>query len=315
MARPHVTVTGLGPGGEDLIPPGTGELLSSASAAFLRTSRHPSASAFLGTSYPKIATFDRHYEAAEAFEEVYERIVEDLVTAAQAVAASGGQVVYAVPGSPLVAERTVELLRADGRVDVTLVPAVSFLDLAWARLGVDPVAAGVRLVDGTRFAVEAAGARGPLLVAQCWSPGVLSDVKLAIGDAEVPSDAAVTVLHHLGLDDELVAVVAWPEIDRAVVPDHLTTLWIPRLVDPIAGELAALDELVRRLRRECPWDRQQTHTSLEPHLLEEAYEVLEAIDALDRARHGARGDAEHLAAIHLEEELGDVLFQVFLHSR
>jgi tetrapyrrole methylase family protein/MazG family protein len=336
MARPRVTVVGLGPAGEDLIPPRTRELLSSAATVFLRTSRHPAASAFIGpdqsapawgrpgraapaAARPAVATFDHHYDEAETFDEVYERIVADLVTAAQVVSTGAGQVVYAVPGSPLVGERTVELLRADPRVDVVVVPAMSFLDLAWTRLGVDPLAAGVRLVDGTRFAVEAAGERGPLLVAQCWSQSVLSEVKLAIGEVEASGGVTVTVLHHLGLDDEVVAVVPWQELDRAVVPDHLTTLWVPELGARVAGELAALDELVRRLRHDCPWDREQTHSSLARHLLEEAYEVLEAIDVLELAEDDARaegdGDAERRATLHLEEELGDLLFQVFFHSR
>ncbi len=336
MARPHITVVGLGPAGEELIPAKTRELLSTATAAtatatatvYLRTSRHPSAAAFVGSAPPgtpgsAIATFDHHYDESDSFDEVYDRIVADLVAAAQEMPRGGADVVYAVPGSPLVAERTVELLRADQRVDVTLVPAVSFLDLVWARLGVDPVAAGVRLVDGTRFAVEAAGERGPLLVAQCWSQAVLSEVKLAIGETEVTPDVTVTVLHHLGLHDEVVVDVPWHELDRAVEADHLTTLWVPRLAAPVAGELAALDDLVRRLRRDCPWDRQQTHSSLERHLLEEAYEVLDAIEALDGAQHGSAAgdgaevgdDAERRATTHLEEELGDLLFQVFFHSR
>jgi len=345
LARPRITVLGLGPAGADMLPPATRERLLSATTAFLRTARHPAASALLDASGASghIATFDHHYHEAATFDEVYKRIVADLVTAAQVVSADGGEVVYAVPGSPLVAERTVELLRQDPRVDVTVVPAMSFLDLAWARLGVDPVAAGVRLVDGTRFAVEAAGERGPLLVAQCWSARVLSEVKLAIGEDDPPSEISVTVLHHLGLHDEVVAVVPWHELDRAAVPDHLTTLWVPRLAAPVAGELAALDELTRRLRRDCPWDRQQTHASLERHLLEETYEVLEAIDVLGQVEKrgdavpehehdpatqaypeaGARpegdpaaeAEAERQAVLHLEEELGDLLFQVFLHSR
>ncbi len=333
LARPRITVLGLGPAGADMLPPGTRERLLSATTAFLRTARHPAASALLdaGGASGRLATFDHHYDEAATFDEVYERIVADLVTAAQVVSVDGGEVVYAVPGSPLVAERTVELLRQDQRVDVTVVPAMSFLDLAWARLGVDPVAAGVRLVDGTHFVVEAAGERGPLLVAQCWSAQVLSEVKLAVGEDDPPPQVTVTVLHHLGLRDEVVAVVPWHELDRAVVPDHLTTLWVPRLAAPVAGELAALDELTRRLRRDCPWDRQQTHASLERHLLEETYEVLEAIDALDaldalggpgnqdEASAGpeaaAAAEAERQAVVHLEEELGDLLFQVFLHSR
>ena len=104
-----------------------------------------------------------------------------------------GEVLYAVPGSPLVAERTVELLRADGRVEVEVVPGLSFLDLAWARLAIDPLAAGVRLVDGHRFAEEAAGQAGPFLVAQC-------DSRLVLSTSSWLSTTALTspVLQHLG---------------------------------------------------------------------------------------------------------------------
>lgn len=303
--RPSITVVGLGPAGPDLRTEAAEQALRRASRAFVRTRHHPAA-ADLGDA---VASFDHHYEEASTFEDVYRRIVDDLVEAAS----GGGDVVYAVPGSPLVAERTVELLRADPRVELTVVPAVSFLDLVWERLGVDPLAAGVRLVDGTRFAVEAAGERGPLLVAQCWSSAVLSEVKLAV-DTEAPTEPlTATLLRHLGLPDEQVVTVPWDELDRTLGPDHLTSVWVPRLAAPVAGEMAALDGLVRRLRQDCPWDREQTHASLTRHLLEEAYEVIDAVDELTRAE--ARGGADAEAVDHLEEELGDLLFQVFFHSR
>jgi tetrapyrrole methylase family protein/MazG family protein len=214
-----------------------------------------------------------------------------------------------VPGSPAVAERTVELLLADDRVAVEVLPALSFADLAWVRLGIDPVERGVRLVDGHRFEIEATGERGPLLVAQCDDRHVLSDVKLVLGDAAGGAggdDVAVTVLQRLGLPDEEIVELPWPELDRVVRPDHLTSLYVPRLATPLASETAAFAEVVRRLRAECPWDRQQTHQSLRHHLLEESYEVLEALDHLD-VEAGEGFDA-------LEEELGDLLFQVFLHA-
>ena len=190
-----------------------------------------------------------------------------------------------------------------------MVPALSFLDLAWARLQVDPIALGVRVVDGQRFDVEAAGQRGPLLVAQCDSALVLSDVKLALDGGIDPclgAEATVTVLQRLGLPDERVFEVPWPELDRAVSPDHLTSLYLPALAAPVAGEVQRLVDLVARLRDDCPWDRKQTHESLRRHLLEESYEVLEAIDDLDVV--AATGYD------HLSEELGDLLFQVAFHS-
>ncbi|MBO0715293.1 MAG: MazG family protein, partial [Acidimicrobiales bacterium] len=135
-----------------------------------------------------------------------------------------------------------------------------------------------------------------------WSTAVLSDIKLTVDD-EPPEP--VVVLQRLGLADEAVFPLSWAELDREVRPDHLTSLYIPRMAEPIAPELARVVELVRTLRARCPWDREQTHASLARHLLEETYEVLEAIDHLGE-------DGTGYAA--LEDELGDLLLQVCLHS-
>ena len=143
---------GLGPAGPEFI---TAAALAAWNGVapqrrFTRTDRHPSVAA-LGSH----SSFDSHYDVATSLDGVYPSIVEGLVAKATEHA-EAGPIVYAVPGSPFVAERTVELLRCDSRVEVVIEPALSFLDLAWARLGVDPLAAGVRLVDGHRFATEAA---------------------------------------------------------------------------------------------------------------------------------------------------------------
>jgi tetrapyrrole methylase family protein/MazG family protein len=309
--RPRIVVCGLGPAGPDLVTAAALDAAARIPHRYLRTTRHPAAVA-VGEAH----SFDHLYEAAEDIEDVYRGIVSALVDAARA----HGEVLYAVPGSPAVAERTVELLIARGGavdgadVAVDVVPALSFADLAWVRLGIDPLAQGVRLVDGHRFDAEAAGERGPLLVAQCDTRHVLSDVKLAVGDAldAGAGTATVTVLQRLGLPDESVRELPWDELDRSVEPDHLTSVWVPQLAAPVAGEVAAFAAVVRRLRAECPWDREQTHQSLRRHLLEEAYEVLEAIDHLDaEAGPGSGpGDAFDL----LEEELGDLLFQVVFHA-
>jgi tetrapyrrole methylase family protein / MazG family protein len=301
--RPRVVVCGLGPAGADLMTGAARQAVARARApegggCFLRTRRHPAADA------PELAgapSFDQLYESAPTIDEVYTGIVEALVAAAVA----RGEVTYVVPGSPAVAEHTVELLRADERVAVEVVPALSFVDLTWVRLGIDPLAEGVRLVDGHRFEEEAAGERGPLLVAQCDTRGVLSAIKLALGDA-TPEPPPVTALQRLGLPDESVTTLAWDGLDRVVEPDHLTSVYVPRLAAPVAGEVAHFAEVVRRLRADCPWDRQQTHHTLRRHLLEESYEVLEAIDHVD-VEAGTGFD-------HLEEELGDLLFQVVFHA-
>ncbi len=318
--RPALTVCGLGPGGEDHLTEGARRLLAGDRPRILRTSRHPTA--HLAGPAP---SFDELYERHDTFDEVYTAIVAELASRAEAE-----PLLYVVPGSPLVLEETVRRLRDDDRLDVEVVPGLSFLDLVWARLGIDPVEAGVRLVDGHRFAVEAAGERGPLLVAHVHAAWVLSDIKLA---SEGLDDEGVVVLQGLGTDRETVTEVAWSDLDRAVRPDHLTTLYIPRLAQPVAGELAATVALMHRLRQECPWDQAQDHASLRPYLLEESHEVLEALDGLvtvvgdetEVAVDGGSGadddsgadlvDGATLEAYALlEEELGDLWFQILFHA-
>ncbi len=309
-ARPIVTVVGLGPAGPDLLTAATTAAIAAIGVRFIRTTRHPAA-----VAVPDAVSFEHHYEASCTVEGVYQAIVEDLVAAAGA----HGQVLYAVPGSPAVAERTVELLRADERVATEVLPALSCLDLTWARLGVDPLASGVRVVDGHRFSVEAAGERGPLLVLQCDRAEVLVDIKLSVDDLDdpgSPGDLAgivpvgrdapvVTVLQRLGLPDERIETIPWEALDR-VVPDHLTSLWIAEMAVPVGRELVRFAELVHTLRERCSWDRVQTHVTLRPYLVEEAYEVLDAIDGLNPESAASWG--------HLSEELGDLLFQVYFHA-
>lgn len=310
MNGTRLVVVGIGPAGADLVAEGVTRRISRASRVFLRTARHPSSQVVFDSACTSVITFDDIYETAHAFEDVYHEIVEDLVEAVEN-SPGGGEVVYAVPGSPLVAEKTVALLRADARIEVEIVPGISFLDLVWERVGTDPVSSSVRVVDGVDFGPQAAGERGPLVVAQVYSRSILSSIKIALDDPP-PGDSAVTVLHHLGLSDERVAKVRWEELDRldGLEPDHLTSLWIPELAIPVASEIVRLEELVRTLRTNCPWDREQSHGSLARHLLEEAYEALDAIE--DVAAAGP--DVPEQAISHLEEELGDLAFQVVFHS-
>jgi tetrapyrrole methylase family protein/MazG family protein len=300
MARGLVRVVGLGPGRPGLLTREALDAIEATPVRWLRTNRHPSASAL-----PGARSFDYLYEQASSLEEVYAGIVEALVRSAT----EEGPVLYGVPGSPLVAERTVELLRADGRVETEVLPGVSFAELAFLRLGVDPVEAGVRLVDGRRFAEEVAGERGPFLVSHCDSPVVLSGLKLAVGavlDAcPGVTGPELTVLQRLSLPDEAVFTLPWEDLDREVEPDHLTSVWVPKLAASFAEEMVRLEQLGRTLRARCPWDRQQTHKSLTRYLIEEAYETVDAIEELGPGGEGYE---------HLEEELGDVLFQVVFHS-
>ncbi len=288
-----ITVVGIGPGDPGLVTQETVAAMVDHPVRFLRTKRHPTAGLVRNAT-----SFDDVYETAETFDAVYAAITDRLVEADE----RHGRVLYAVPGSPLVLEQTVRRLRL-APVVLRVLPAVSFLDLAWDRLGIDPVEERVRLIDGHTFAHSAAGDSGPLLVAHAHANWVLSDIKLAV-DAG-PEQRAV-ILQGLGTPAERVEEVRWPDLDRTVVADHLTSVYLPEVTAPVAGELVRSVELMHRLRQDCPWDREQTHRSLRRHLLEETYEVLEAIDGVDEAS----GQGYH----HLQEELGDLWFQVLFHA-
>lgn len=96
------------------------------------------------------------------------------------------------------------------------------------------------------------------------------------------------------------AVVRRSEVDSADSEDPIVEIMLGSY-DPPGARLLDLVTVMDRLRRECPWDREQTHASLVRYLVEEAYETIEAIESGDRD--------------HLREELGDLLLQVLFHSR
>ena len=298
MIRPTVRVVGLGPGELDLATERSLRLIREGPVVRLRTRVHPGAPA-LGD----LESYDSWYEEADSFESLYARIVADLVRLA--TSSPNGEVVYVVPGSPVVAERTVELLRREDSVRTVCEPAVSVIDVACAALGRDPMAAGLRIVDALG-SIEPLRGPGPLLLMQTYAPEVMTSV----ADRLAP-DTVVTVLHHLGLDDEVIVEMRASELAGFAHADHLTSLWVEGL--RTAGE--ATDDLVsfmRRLRSECPWDIEQTHASLTRHLLEEAYEALDALETFVRLdADGGAGDEE---VAHVEEELGDLLFQIVFHA-
>ncbi len=295
---PRIVVVGLGPGADDHVTAATRAAIERIPHRFLRTAVHPSAHLV-----PDARSFDHLYEVADRFDDLYPEIAVQLVDAA----GEHGEILYAVPGSPLVLERTVRLLLDEERVEVEVLPAMSFLDVAWARLGVDPVEAGVTLVDGHRFATDAAGADGALLIAHTHADWVLSDIKLAIDDPDGELDQLpVTILQALGTADEHVVETTWSGLDRTLAADHLTSIYVPHLPRSPAAGYARFHQLARTLRERCPWDIEQTHTSLVPFLIEETYELVDAIQALD--------PDDPATDELLIEELGDVLYQIEFHA-
>ena len=117
------------------------------------------------------------------------------------------------------------------------------------------------------------------------------------------TDRAVVISLDVAVDRALLAA-HYPAAVLAAVAEEDGLLILPardRYED--LASLAAVARIAERLRRPdgCPWDREQTHATLRPHLLEEAYETLDALDSGD--------------PVKLRDELGDLLFQIVIHAQ
>ena len=324
-----ITIVGLGPGAVGHLSLETMGLLQNCAQVILRTAVHPTV-AELEKQNVKFTSCDDLYEKAASFEEVYNSVVERVLAAAQ-----NGDVVYAVPGSPLVAEKTVVLMRTAAKaqgIKLVIKPSMSFLDLAYVELGIDPIA-GLQIIDAQDFAEIASAGQHPLMITQVYSQMVAGDLKIALMDV-LPDEYEIYFLRNLGLPDEECRPIKLFELDRQPNIDHLTSAYIPPMAVPgiitygeneddfaeedeeegyaedflpEAGfddfEIQPLADVMRTLREPggCPWDREQTHKSIRSNMIEEVYEYLEAVD--DDDVDGMR------------EELGDVLMQVVFHAR
>lgn len=293
-----ITVVGLGPGSAGQLSVETMELLKNGECVILRTAVHPSV-ARLTEENVKFISCDHFYEEGASFEDVYDSIVKFVLEKAQTQ-----EVVYAVPGSPLVAERTVVLLReraAANNTALKILPSMSFLDLAYVELGIDPIA-GLRIIDSSDFEALADAGKYPLMITQVYSKFVASDVKLALMDV-LDDETPVWFLRNLGLPDEECRTVPLYELDRQENIDHLTSVFVPAQEQVSVMDVRPLTEVMATLRSPggCPWDMEQTHASIRKSLIEEVYELLEAIDNMDYE--------------NMKEELGDVLLQVVFHAR
>ena len=294
-----ITLLGLGPGDPSKLTREAWEVLSSADEIWLRTSQHPAVAGLPSTL--KVFSFDELYEKGESFEAVYAAIVEKVLEL-------GGRqqgVVYAVPGDPFVAEATCPVIAQRARtlgLPLRIVSGLSFLEPVFAALGLDPYPR-LALMDALELSQEHVPAFPPdmpVLIAQIYSQMVAAEVKMTL-DAVYPDEHPVRLVHAAGTKDEIVEEIPLYAIDRSPHIGLLTALYVPPLGEGTSFE--AFQEIVASLRAPdgCPWDREQTHASLRPHLLEEAYETLAALDSGDPAK--------------MAEEFGDLLLQIVLNAQ
>lgn len=294
-----IRIVGLGPGSKESITMGTFQLLKNSENVFFRTEIHPNVE-YLRELGVKFSTYDNKYENLNSFDKVYEEIAKDLIQRHKTL----GDIVYAVPGHPMVAEKSVsiliELCKVE-KIDIEILPAISFMDAIMESLKIDPIN-GVKIIDAFDIQNQILDKRVGTIITQVYNKFIASEVKLRLMEY-FNDNMEIYFIRAAGVrESESIRKIFLYELDRQEDIDHLTSIYIPKDLDS-SKDFYDLLEIMDVLRGEggCPWDREQTHESLKRYLIEECYEVIEAIDEQDDTK--------------LIEELGDVLLQVVFHSQ
>jgi tetrapyrrole methylase family protein / MazG family protein len=298
MAK-QITIVGLGAGDLNQLPFGVYKLITNTEHLFLRTKEHPIIEEL--TSEITFHAFDDIYEENDDFDEVYHKITATLLKNA-----SEANIVYAVPGHPLVAEKTVQLLLTEGRKQgytIVVQGGQSFLDSTFQALEIDPIE-GFQLVDALTLKSEQLQLQSHVIITQVYDQMVASEVKLTLME-QLPDDYKVMIVTAAGSSREVLKEVALYELDRETSINNLTSVYVPPVKNEelLHHQFTSLRQIIAKLRgpNGCPWDKEQTHHSLKRYLIEECYELIEAIEVED--------------IDHMIEELGDVLLQVVLHAQ
>lgn len=298
--KPSLIIVGLGPGAMNFLTMEAYETILEAPCVWLRTLKHPVVDELIQKG-ARFESFDDFYEKAETFDEVYEAIAEAVFQKALLE-----PTIYGVPGNPFVAERSVELLMEkaiQAGLEVKVVHGTSFIDAMITTLHKDPVK-GLNIVDALSIESAPLTNQADQVIIQIYDPMVGSNVKLALMEI-FPDDHEVVVVRGAGIPGvEKITKIPLADLDRCEDLDHLASVFVPK-VDLSMDHVYDFSELVGIMARlrdidGCPWDQEQTHESLKTNLIEEAYEVVDAIESGD--------------LYNLEEELGDVLLQVVFHS-
>ena len=208
MKQPKITVVGLGPGRFGLITLESWQTMQAAEHLVLRTRIHPTV-AEIEKRGLTFSSYDGFYEEVPDFETLYRHIAEDLLRRAT----EQGDLVYAVPGSPLVAERTVVLLRELAK------------EVMYTRLCIDPIE-GLTILDAEDVSTLKERPAQSLVITQVYDPIIASDTKLMLMEF-YPDEYEVTYIHNLALPDESIRKIPLYELDRQKDVDHLTSLFVP----------------------------------------------------------------------------------------
>ena len=294
-----INIVGLGPGDESLISQGVLDILKSSSRIYLRTEKHPTVDKLKKSI--KYTNLDYFYDNEDNFESVYKQIAEFIIEKS-----NEGDLVYAVPGHPRVAEMTVSQIEDIAKIkgiEVEVTASMSFVDAMFNYLAIDP-SGGFKLVDAFEIENSYIDTNTSMIITQVYDHFIASNVKLSLMEY-YDYDQEVCIVNGAGVKNlESKKYVPLYELDRHEnIFNYLTSVYIPKSSKKMYNTLNDLEEIMSKLRgtNGCDWDKKQTHETLKKYIIEEAYELCQAID---------NDDIDEMI-----EELGDVLLQVVFHCQ
>ena len=254
-----IKILGLGPGAEEALTIGTINELKNCKNVFLRTEKHPTVS-YLKEQDIKFETYDNVYDTMESFDEVYLNIAKDLIKKHEEL----GDVVYAVPGHPLVAEKSVfNLVEAckKNNIEYKVIPAVSFIDAMMESLMIDPIE-GLKVIDAFDINNQVLDKRIGTVITQVYNSLIASEVKLKLLE-QYNDETEIYYVRAAGIKgQESIRKIPLYELDMQEDIDYLTSEYIPKDLNN-KKDINDLLQIIETLRGEngCPWDREQTHKS------------------------------------------------------
>ena len=293
--KKKLKIVSIGPGDPSLLNQTTLEQLRTADPLILRTDHHPMASWLKEQGIPFLS-MDDLFDQSDDFDMLSGRISDRVWQ----ICSEKSNTVFAVPD--VLTDRTVDSIFSDkpeDAPDIMIIPGFSYADFYLSQCRGFLPGGSIRIISATDLLTSFYDPGETVLITEIDQILLAGDLK-AFLSAYLDDETEIWLLHETGKPLK----IPFYEMDRQKRYDHLTAVCIPATdyMHRSHHVFRDLEDIMKRLLAEngCPWDRRQTHKTLRPYVVEEAWEVVDAID---------EEDYDHLA-----EELGDLLFQVVFHT-
>ncbi len=235
-------------------------------------------------------SLDYIYEKADDFNELDKMLADEVINCAK-----DNDILYIVPGSGVTLDGSVDEIKARySDVDIIYSTAPEYHMLSIIKNA--DVSSGYSIIPASCITEGMFSSKIPLIISAIDNDYLLSDMKILLSN-EYGDEHNIFIGDTSGYNE-----IPIHELDRYKSCDHNTMIYIPSKTEYARYDINDLENIFKKLRSPvgCPWDREQTHKSLQRYLLEECAEVLDAIDSEDMYQ--------------LNDELGDVLLQVLFHA-